>query len=55
MIECVGTQQGLDAAKNCRFTGPDACHEKVVRFDPSMTHPDREMSVQEGDHPCQDQ
>jgi len=55
MIEFVGTLQGLDAAKSCGFTGPDACHEKLVRFDSSMTHRDWGMSLQEGGHPCQDQ
>jgi len=55
MIEYVGTLQGLDAAKSCCLTGLDDCHGKRVRFDSSMIQPDREMSLQQGDYPCQDQ
>jgi len=54
MIEYVGTLQGLDAAENCGLTGLDACHEKLVRIDSSMTHAVLELSLKKGDLPCQD-
>lgn len=54
MIEHVTTLQCVDTVKSFGFIGMGDCCEKFVRFDATVIQPDSEMSLQKGDHPCQD-